>query len=112
MLSPARGRERVASNEVADVMGVLERSKAVFARYRTTFIVCAFSLVGAVFALAVTDRLNPLGRTRADDRSVIVTAADGTLLRAFIARDGAWRLPVKPAQVDQRYLQLLLAWGD
>ena len=65
-----------------------------------------------LFAVAVVDRLNPLGPTRADDRSVIVTAADGTLLRAFIAHDGAWRLPVKPGQVDKRYLQLLLAWED
>jgi len=83
-----------------------------FAQYRTTLIIGTFALVGLLFALAVTDRLSPLGRTRADDRSVIVTAADGTLLRAFIARDGAWRLPVKPAQVDKRYLQLLLAWED
>ena len=81
-------------------------------RWRSAFVIAGFALVGTVLAVAVVDRLNPLGPTRADDRSVIVTAADGTLLRAFIAHDGAWRLPVKPRQVDPRYLQLLLAWED
>lgn len=81
-------------------------------RWQRFFTVAGFAVVGLLFAVAVTDRLNPLGRTRADDRSVIVTAKDGSLLRAFIARDGTWRLPVKPAQVDPRYLKLLLEWED
>jgi penicillin-binding protein 1C len=75
-------------------------------------IVASFAVLGLGLALAVVDRLNPVGRTRADDRSVIVTAADGALLRAFISRDGKWRLPVKPDQVDARYLRMLLAWED
>src|SRR5262245_3659798 len=75
-------------------------------------IIAAFAVLGLALALAVVDRLNPLERTRADDRSVIVTGADGKLLRAFVSHDGAWRLPVKPAQIDQRYLRLLLAWED
>jgi penicillin-binding protein 1C len=83
-----------------------------FDKWRSGVVVAVFALIGLLFAVAVVDRLNPLGPTRADDRSVIVTAADGTLLRAFIAKDGAWRLPVKPAQVDPRYLNLLLAWED
>lgn len=79
---------------------------------RTTAIIAAFALIGGLFALAVVDRLNPIGRTRADDRSVIVTAKDGTLLRAFVSNDGKWRLPVKPDQVDERYLRMALAWED
>lgn len=75
-------------------------------------IIAGFTLLGLILALAVADRLNPLSRTRADDRSVTVTASDGTLLRTFVARDGAWRLPVKLDQVDARYLRLLLAWED
>src|SRR5262249_16450635 len=91
----------------------LEMSGArLFAGWRTPLTVAAFGLIGLTLALAVADRLNPISRTRADDRSVIVTAADGTLLRAFASRDGAWRLPVKPEQVDARYLRLLLAWED
>ena len=81
-------------------------------RTRTPAIIAAFAFLGLAFALAVVDRLNPLERTRADDRSVIVTAADGTLLRAFVSSDGRWRLPVKPKQVDARYQRLLLAWED
>lgn len=79
---------------------------------RTTAIIAAFALIGGLFALAVVDRLNPIGRTRADDRSVIVTAKDSTLLRAFVSNDGKWRLPVKPDQVDERYLRMALAWED
>ncbi|MBI1212801.1 MAG: penicillin-binding protein 1C [Alphaproteobacteria bacterium] len=86
--------------------------RLLFKKWRSFLTVVAFATVGLFFAIAVTDRLNPLGPTRADDRSVIVTAADGTLLRAFIAHDGAWRLPVHPSQVDKRYLQLLLEWED
>ena len=81
-------------------------------RTRPAWIIAGFTVLGLTLALAVTDRLNPLSRTRADDRSVTVTAADGTLLRTFVSRDGAWRLPVKLDQVDERYLRLLLAWED
>jgi len=80
--------------------------------YRSAAIVAAFGFIGLAFAAAVADRLNPLSGTRADDRSVIVTAADGALLRAFTSKDGRWRLPVKPGQVDQRYQRMLLAWED
>ena len=83
-----------------------------FSLTRSAWIIAGFTLLGLTLALAVTDRLNPLSRTRADDRSVTVTAADGTLLRTFVSRDGAWRLPVKLDQVDERYLRLLLAWED
>jgi len=81
-------------------------------RARTASIIAAFTFVGLTLALAVVDRLNPIGRTRADDRSVVITAADGTLLRTFVSRDGKWRLPVKPAKVDERYLRMALAWED
>jgi penicillin-binding protein 1C len=79
---------------------------------RENWIVLSFTALGLVFVAAVVDRLNPLSRTRADDRSVTVTAADGTLLRTFVSSDGAWRLPVKVDQVDERYVRMLLAWED
>jgi penicillin-binding protein 1C len=82
------------------------------ARARTASIIAAFAFVGLTLALAVIDRLNPIGRTHADDRSVVVTAADGTLLRTFVSRDGKWRLPVRPDKVDARYLRMALAWED
>lgn len=71
-----------------------------------------FVLIGLTFALAVVDRIAPIEQSRISDRSVIVTSAQGTLLRAFTSKDGRWRLPVKPAEVDQRYLKMLLAWED
>ncbi|MFN9356146.1 MAG: transglycosylase domain-containing protein, partial [Alphaproteobacteria bacterium] len=74
--------------------------------------VAAFAAIGLVFSLAVLDRVFPLEKSRIDDRSVIVTSAKGTLLRAFASSDGRWRLPVKPADVDARYIEMLLAWED
>lgn len=75
-------------------------------------LVAAFAAIGLVFSLAVLDRVFPLEKSRIDDRSVIVTSAKGTLLRAFASSDGRWRLPVKPADVDARYIEMLLAWED
>ena len=71
-----------------------------------------FATIGLLFGLAVLDHVYPVEKSRIDDRSVIVTSQNGTLLRAFTAKDGRWRLPVKPNQVDQRYIQMLLAWED
>ena len=72
----------------------------------------AFTAIGALLALCVLDRLFPIEKSRIDDRSVIVTSEGGSLLRAFTARDGRWRLPVKTEQVDPRYIDMLLAWED
>ncbi|MEQ1754830.1 MAG: penicillin-binding protein 1C [Micropepsaceae bacterium] len=74
--------------------------------------ITAFAAIGLFFSLAVLDRVFPVEKSRIADRSVIVTSANGTLLRAFTSRDGRWRLPVQPEQVDQRYLTMLLAWED
>ena len=38
---------------------------------RPTWIIAGFTLLGLILALAVADRLNPLSRTRADDRFVV-----------------------------------------
>jgi penicillin-binding protein 1C len=71
-----------------------------------------FATIGLLFGLSVLDHVYPVEKSRIDDRSVIVTSQNGTLLRAFTAKDGRWRLPVKPDQVDQRYIAMLLAWED
>ena len=71
-----------------------------------------FALIGVLLAMAALDRMFPIEQSRIEDRSVIVTSANGTLLRAFASKDGRWRLPVKPAEVDQRYIEMLLAWED
>ncbi len=45
-------------------------------------------------------------------RSVEVVDRNGFLLRPFSLPDGRWRLPAKPEQVDQRYLEMLIAYED
>src|SRR6185369_6442511 len=42
----------------------------------------------------------------------MVLAADGQILRAFSAAGGAWRFPVKPSEVDAKYLRFLIAYED
>lgn len=80
--------------------------------HRPSLLIAAFAVIGVLFSLAVLDRVFPLEKSRIDDRSVIVTSARGTLLRAFASSDGRWRLPVKPRDVDARYIEMLLAWED
>ena len=52
----------------------------------------------------------PLPKTR--DTSTLVTARDGTPLRAFADRDGVWRYPATPETVSPLYLQALLNYED
>lgn len=44
--------------------------------------------------------------------SVAVVDRDGQLLRPFTTADGRWRLPVTIAQVDRRFLDMLVAYED
>src|SRR5262245_62226524 len=48
----------------------------------------------------------------AHDLSVTVLDRNGRLLRAYTTADGRWRLPLEPAQVDQRYLAMLIGFED
>jgi penicillin-binding protein 1C len=77
------------------------------------------------FVLAAGLWLGALGRDRFDAwvdatvlppltpaTSVEVLARDGSLLRAFTADNGMWRLAVDPSQVDPNYLKLLIAYED
>src|SRR5258708_3277426 len=45
-------------------------------------------------------------------RSVVVADNSGTILRAFANPDGRWRLPTVVADVDPRYLRILIAIED
>jgi len=71
----------------------------------------ALPLVLAAGALAL-DRLFPPDLSRLSDLSQLVEDKDGRVLRAFIARDGSWRLPVLLADVDPRFRRMLLAYED
>ncbi len=72
----------------------------------------AFAGLGVVFALITADRANPPDMTRARTLSPEVVARDGTLLRAFLSEDGAWRIRTTPDQVSPRYLAMLKAYED
>jgi len=56
--------------------------------------------------------ISPLSLARAEDLSVTVLDRNQRLLRAYTASDGRWRLPVEPAEVDRRYLAMLIAFED
>ena len=74
---------------------------------------CLVVLVGIYAAVHLTMwaiGLPPLAA--ADQVSRTVVDRDGNLLRAFTTPEGRWRLPVKPDEVDPRYLTLLFAYED
>jgi penicillin-binding protein 1C len=56
--------------------------------------------------------LAPLPLDVAHELSVTVLDRNGRLLRAYTAADGRWRLPLEPAQADQRYLAMLIGFED
>ena len=76
------------------------------------WIIGGFAAAGLLAAAATADRANPPDMTRAQTLSPEVTAKDGTLLRAFLSKDGAWRIHTVPGQVNPRYLALLTAYED
>nr|WP_260986272.1 penicillin-binding protein 1C [Bordetella genomosp. 13] len=69
------------------------------------------TLLILVLAVLVLDRLMPLPRIGAAGAAVVV-AEDGTPLRTYPSRDGAWRYPVQPSQVSPLYVQALLTYED
>lgn len=79
----------------------------------------------ALFALAVALLLGATVRDRFDawvdatdlpplvtETSVEVLDRDGALLRAYTVAGGRWRLAVRPDQVDQVFIRMLLAYED
>lgn len=68
-------------------------------------------LPAATFAIAVWV-MGPAPIHRGDHVSTTVLDRNGVLMRAFTTPEGRWRLPVEPADVDQRYLAMLLAFED
>jgi penicillin-binding protein 1C len=65
-------------------------------------------LAGAVYVAA----LGAIPRGQGVDYSHVVLDREGLLLRAYAAKDGRWRLPVKVEDVDPRFVAMLLAYED
>ncbi|MDX1252914.1 MAG: penicillin-binding protein 1C [Gammaproteobacteria bacterium] len=64
-------------------------------------------------ALLAFDIASPLPVPAADRLpSVVVTAADGTPLRAFADAQGVWRYPVRLEEVSPYYVETLLTYED
>ena len=61
---------------------------------------------------AIRRSLGPLDLTSVDQGSTIAVDREGRLLRAFTTTDGRWRLPVATADVDPRFLDMLIAYED
>jgi penicillin-binding protein 1C len=69
-------------------------------------------LATLVATAAALDAIFPPDMSRYRATSTEVTARDGALLRAFITRDGTWRLRTDPSQVEPRYVAMMLAAED
>ena len=69
-------------------------------------------MLGLALAGLALDRLYPVDLGRVTQPSVVVADRDGRMLRAFIAADGAWRLPAGAEAVDPLYISMLIAYED
>lgn len=77
--------------------------------------IAAVLLAGTAGHLIVEDQIRRLGSmplARAAETSTVVLDRDGNLLRAFTTKSGRWRLPISHEVVDERYLDLLIAFED
>jgi penicillin-binding protein 1C len=66
----------------------------------------------ATGAYVAIDRVGPPDLAATQKVSTTVLDRRDRLLRAFTTPDGRWRLPVEAADVDQRYLAMLMAFED
>jgi penicillin-binding protein 1C len=72
---------------------------------------CA-AIASCVTAVVIYLLLPPPTLDRARSASVLVLAADGSILRGFLTADGKWRLPIEPENVDPLYRRMLIAAED
>jgi penicillin-binding protein 1C len=79
---------------------------------RPNLIIAAFALLGITCALAAADIANPPDMARANNVSPEIVDRNGHLLRAFLTRDGYWRMKTEVRDVSPRYLEILKAYED
>jgi penicillin-binding protein 1C len=81
-------------------------------RRRSFLITAAFALFGLACAVATADTANPPDMTRFVHVSPEVVDRHGKLLRAYLTRDGYWRMKTTVHDVNPRYLAMLQAYED
>lgn len=81
-------------------------------RRRRVLVALLLGLMAVPLLLALLDRAFPPVLERYRDRSTLVLAHDGQLLRAFLAKDGRWRLAAEADALPQRYRSMLLGFED
>ena len=75
--------------------------------------ICAAIAISAALGAAWwVKSLGPLPQLAETDVSTQVVDREGRLLRAYATPQGRWRLPATVADVDPRFLKLLLAYED
>src|SRR5438309_9255322 len=73
----------------------------------------ALAAVAIAIGVETAVRTTPLPEmTRAQLRSQVVTASSGEILWTFLAADDKWRLSTQRADIDPRYLAMLIAYED
>lgn len=65
-----------------------------------------------VTLIVLTQSLDPLPLKAAEETSVTVVDREDKLLRAFLTKEGRWRLPVEVGEVDPLYFEILMAFED
>ncbi|HVM85739.1 MAG TPA: penicillin-binding protein 1C [Candidatus Binatia bacterium] len=81
-------------------------------RLRRIAAAIATLLVAVIGGGVGLDRIYPLDLGRLQSHSVMVLAADGSILRGFAASGGAWRFPATTTEVDPKFLKFLIAYED
>ena len=81
------------------------------ARPRVLLALFILLTIVTLLALVILDRAFPLSLSNRP-MATVVTAADGTPLRAFADEAGVWRYPARVNQVSPLYLQALLTYED
>jgi penicillin-binding protein 1C len=69
-------------------------------------VVLGLTLIATIKAIPTPDM------SRAQPRSQLVTSSSGEILWGFLAKDEKWRLSTAPADVDPKFLKVLIAYED
>lgn len=102
---------RIWRNGVLRHRGAARRALSRWSKRLAVLALC-LAAMSVTVVYAAQYWLGPPPLEAASESSKLVLDRKGRLLRPFATRDGRWRLPVAAAEVDERYLAMLLAYED